>query len=369
MKELSIFELVFLIVVALYILQQIFFLIGFFWKHRKLQQKDDYPSFTVIVAARNEENNILKCLNSLNKLNYPENKLEIIVVDDYSTDATNKLVSEFIKDKNNFKLIKPSKKLAKLSGKANAIANAIEVAKGEIIATTDADCEVQPDWINTLASYYVADVGIVCGFTLQKSKSIFTGIQNLDWVYLLTVAAGAMNLRVPLSCIGNNMSYRSKAYNLIGGYEKLKFSVTEDFALMHKIFDTTEYNLVYINDYNAVNYSEPCKNWKELIRQKHRWGRGGLDSKFIGFLVMAWGFLSHLFFFLQIILGSIFSLKLTLIKIISDFIFITIPAIKLKTLKDLKYFFFFELYFILYVLLLPFLVLTNKKVIWKDRVY
>ena len=66
---------------------------------------DDLPSATVIVAARNEEENILRCLISLDNIVYDDKKLEIILVDDKSTDNTGQIIDEFILNKPKFKKI------------------------------------------------------------------------------------------------------------------------------------------------------------------------------------------------------------------------------------------------------------------------
>ncbi len=158
------FEIIFLIVLSGYFLQSVIFVIGVSRKFPKIKE-EDFPSATVIVAARNEADNIQRCINSLDKLIYPEGKLEIILVDDKSTDDTGKIIDEFISGKNKFKKIVTQKEIGKLIGKMNALANAIDIAKGEIILTTDADCEVHPKWAYTIASYYQKDVAIVNGFT------------------------------------------------------------------------------------------------------------------------------------------------------------------------------------------------------------
>ena len=146
------FELIFAITVFLYFIQIALFLIGANKRYDKIQSEDDLPTASVIVAARNEENNILACIESLDKLDYPEGKLEIILVDDFSEDGTKKIIDEFIADKPKFRLIQPSLKLTEKVGKANALANGIRASKGEIILTTDADCAVSPTWAKTLAS-------------------------------------------------------------------------------------------------------------------------------------------------------------------------------------------------------------------------
>lgn len=367
MEQLSVFNLVFIIVVSLYVLQQIIFLIGF---NKKLKIKDNYEPFvSIIVAARNEEKNIGQCLESIAKIDYPKEKLEVIVVDDFSTDKTGKIIDEFTSKYSHFKKVIPVEKVISKPGKTNAIVNGIRNSRGEIIFTTDADCVVKPAWIKTQLKYFTDNVGVVTGFTFQKSYSQFTGMQNLDWVYLLTVAAGTINLGLPLSCIGNNMAYRRDAYDWVGGYENIKFSITEDFALLHKIHKHTQYDIVYPVEYDAVNLSEPCPDFKSLYRQKHRWGKGGLDSPLIGFLIMFWGWMSHFLIVTQFFLGDLTSFTITSIKFLSDIIFLSVPLKKFKMLNQLKYFAAFEIYFIIYVLILPFVVFFDKKVIWKEREY
>lgn len=367
MEALSIFEIIFLITISFYVIQQIVFLIGF---KKKLAINSEYePKVTVIVSARNEEKNIKQCLDSLTRIDYPKEKLEIIVVDDYSTDKTGKIIDDFVSKYSNIKKIIPADKIISKPGKTNALVNGIRNSTGEIIFTTDADCVVNPYWIKTQIKYFADNVGMVTGFTFQKAYSQFTGMQNLDWVYLLTVAAGAINLGFPLSCIGNNMAYRRSAYEQVGGYENINFSVTEDFALLHKINRYAHYDVVFPAEINGLNISEPCKNLRELFHQKHRWGVGGLDAPFIGFVVMFWGWLSHLIILLQIFFGSLFTLLLTLVKLLSDLIFLYVPLKKFKMIDQLRYFFSFEIYFILYVLILPFVVFLNRKVIWKEREY
>ena len=150
------FEILFLIIVAAYFIQASILSIGSKKKFSKICD-ERLEKATVIVAARNEEKNIKDCLESLSKLEYPDGKLECIIVDDYSIDDTENIIKEFIKDKTQFKLIKPEQDFGETVGKARAIANAIEIAEGEIILTTDADCTVSPTWAKTISSYFQDD--------------------------------------------------------------------------------------------------------------------------------------------------------------------------------------------------------------------
>ncbi|MDZ7765453.1 MAG: glycosyltransferase [Melioribacteraceae bacterium] len=247
-----------------------------------------------MVAARNEEDNIIDCLESLSSLEYPEEKIEIIIIDDNSTDKTNQLISEFIADKEEFILIKPEKEIGSLKGKTNALANAIKIASGRVIMTTDADCTVSPTWAIELASYYKDDVAMVCGYTDQVSDTNFGGMQSVDFIYLLMIAGGVMNFGKPLSCIGNNMSFRKSVYREVGGYEALPFSVTEDFNLLMAMHRLKKYKIIYPLSPKGMVTSKPCDSLRLLLKQKKRWGVGGLKSDIVGYSVMATGFVTHL---------------------------------------------------------------------------
>lgn len=360
------FEIFFLISVSLYFVEIIIFIIGLSKKHPKLSA-EELPVVSVVVAARNEEDNILDCMESLAALDYPNDKIEIIIVNDHSTDRTGDIINEFIKDKPVFRQMVPQKAIGTLKGKTNALANAIKTSRGEIIFTTDADCVVSPTWVRTVASYYKKDVGFVGGFTTQLDNTTFEGMQAIDFIYLLSVAAGTINLNKPLSCIGNNMSYRKSAYDEIGGYESLPFSVTEDFNLLMAIHELKKFKIIYPLDEGGLVTSKPCPDWKTLFWQKKRWGVGGTESDLIGYLVMLWGFLSNAAILLTPLFFSTTALYLCLFKMMVDYFFVYPVFKKLKLRLKLFHFIAFEIYFIIYVLLLPFIVLPNRKVKWKGR--
>ncbi len=362
------FDLIFLFIMIGYTAQLVIFIIGAKKKYPKISY-DKLPTATIIVAARNEENNILRTLQSLDKLEYPEGKLQIMIVDDQSTDSTGKIIDEFISGKKRFLKITTEEHHTKLIGKMRALAYAVKQATGEIILTTDADCEVKPQWAKTICSHYLDDVAIVAGVTTQTSEKWFYGMQAIDFVYLLTAGAGTTNLNVPISCIGNNMSYRKSAYDEVGGYEKLPHSVTEDFTLMNAIYKLRKYKIIFPIERESLVTSVPCKDLKSLIRQKKRWGVGGLGVPFRGFVIMFWGFMANLLVLLTPFFFTSTWLNLVVFKVALDFFFLYPVHIKLGIVKNLKYFFHFEVYYLLYVILLPFIVLPNKKVIWKGREY
>jgi cellulose synthase/poly-beta-1,6-N-acetylglucosamine synthase-like glycosyltransferase len=360
------FETLFLIIVAAYFIQASILSIGAKKKFPKIRDHE-LPFATVIVAARNEENNIGNCIESLDKLEYSEGKLEIIIVDDDSTDSTANIVKSFIADKPKFKLIKPNKNFGDTAGKARAIANAIEIANGEIILTTDADCIVSPTWVKTIASYFQEDVAMVCGYTNQKWNKLFEGVQDIDFIYLLTVGAGAINLGKPLSAIGNNMSYRKSVYNEVGGYANIPFSVTEDFQLLMAINKIKDKKIIYPVDAGSLVTSEPCPNLKTLYRQKKRWAVGGLKSRLDNLLIISSGFWVALFSILLPFYYSPNSLYLLIFKVFTDLFMVFFIYKNLNLKFSFRNFIGFQIYSTIYFVVVAISVLFNRRVIWKDR--
>ena len=351
-----------------YFFQSFIFILGARKKFPRLPD-EKLPTATIIVAARNEEEKILRTLQSLDKLEYPDGKLQILIVDDQSTDNTGKIIDQYISGKIRFKKITTAEHHTKLIGKMRALAYAIKEATGEIILTTDADCEVKPGWAKTICSHYFDDVALVTGITTQTAANWFHGMQAIDFVYLLTAGAGTTNLKIPISCIGNNMSYRKSAYDEVGGYEKLPHSVTEDFTLMNAIYNLKKYKVIFPVLEESLVTSIPCRSLKSLFRQKKRWGVGGLGVPFRGFVIMFWGFTANLLVLLTPFFFSPTWLTLVIFKIVLDFFLLYPVHLNLGIEKNLKYYFHFQIYYIIYVILLPFIVLPNKKVIWKDREY
>ena len=138
---------------------------------------------SVVVAARDEEKHIGKCIKALVNQSYPENLYEIIIVDDRSTDMTAEIVRELSQQNSLIKLIQIKEKSKDIAPKKHALETGIKAAKGEIILTTDADCEPTPEWIKIMVSYFETDVGLVAGFSpteLSKKPTIFSKLFTLD---------------------------------------------------------------------------------------------------------------------------------------------------------------------------------------------
>lgn len=329
------------------------------------------PTVSLIIAARNEEQNIGECLESIANLSYPKALLEVLIVDDRSTDRTQSIVDEFARQYSYMKLLVSDPEEGHLRGKTNAVAKGIETSSGEILLFTDADCTVRSDWVEQTVKYYdEPNIGIVAGFTSLRSKSWFESIQALDWFLLFSVAAGAIRLHFPVTAIGNNLSIRRKAYDAVGGYRQIPFSVTEDYALFHAITSETTFKAKFPLDHMTLVESNPCRSWGELYRQKMRWFTGGrnMDLNSMPIFVIAYA-LNLLLVGITFWHGPQDILFPLTLKITADLVLI-IPSLSCFNKRKLIWYFLqYQIYYISYVILFPLLLLFGTRVIWKDRLF
>jgi cellulose synthase/poly-beta-1,6-N-acetylglucosamine synthase-like glycosyltransferase len=328
---------------------------------------EETPRVSVIVAARNEEETIESCIISLIHNDYPDHLKEIVLINDSSTDGTADIMNRYAQNYDN--IIYVYAETGSLRGKANALAEGIKKSTGQIYLFTDADCVVPTRWIRKQVSYFSQDTGVVGGFTRLRAGTWFAGMQALDWFFLYTVAAAFTGFNRPVTAVGNNLCVRKEAYNDTGGYEKLPFSVTEDYILVHAIKKTGGWTVRFPLDPETLVVSKPCHDIKSLYRQKHRWATGGGDVEPAAFFFFAPVFLFYTLIVLFPLAGIVPAFTALMIKTGVDCILLYKPLKTLKALDLYKFIFHFELLHIAYVLLLPFQILFGKKVIWKERSY
>lgn len=354
---------------ALYTIQILLFAIGV----RNATYSSDpssRPTVSIIIAARNEEKNLRACLESISQLTYPTERLEVVVVNDRSTDGTEEIIGEFARRCSFIKLLNATEDVSgRLHGKTNAITQGIEHSNGEILLFTDADCVVQRSWVEETVKYYdQPSVGLVAGFTALRSRTMFEALQALDWFVLFSIAAGTIRLRFPVTAVGNNLSVLRAAYDAVGGYRSIPFSVTEDYALFHAVTKKTNYDVRFPLDPRTLVFSLPCETWRELFNQKKRWFTGGAGMDWKRIAMFALGFTFKALLGLTLAAGQFAAfLAAFALKSATDAMVVA-PALKaFKARRLFLYLLPFELYYTAYVLLFPPLVLFNRDVRWKDR--
>ncbi len=326
------------------------------------------PFVTVLIPARDEEGTIRACLESVRDQTYPRDRYEVILIDDHSSDGTAGIAREMAPSFPHLRIIVPQES-SHLTGRSNALAQGIDVAKGDLFLMTDADCVVPSTWVEGTTSRFTEGVGVVGGLTVQRSSGWLEGMQSLDWSFLLGIAASTVGLRLPLSIIGNNFSIHRQAYDAVGGFRSIKNSVTEDFQLFKAVVNTGSWEYRFMVDPATTNVTRPCPTIKDVIEQKHRWGRGGLDLNWLGYTLVVVAFLMHASLVVAAVTnGEAFWLWWGL-KIWGDLTFVGLVLGRIGRLADLRFVPWFEIYYALYVLLMPVRVLFVRDVVWKGRAY
>ncbi len=326
------------------------------------------PHVSVVIAARNEQGNIGDCMASMASQTYPSALYEVICVDDDSDDRTGEILRAFARDESmDLTVFSPDSSMKDLAGKPRAIDAGVAVATGSVVMMTDGDCIVPPTWIENTVRYFEEGADVVAGFTVVDGRTFFGRLQQLDWLHLQSIAAASLAFDSPVGVVGNNLAFRKSGYEAIGGYRSLPFSITEDFTLALALWRNGA-KVVYPCDSATRVTTKPCPDLPAVLRQKHRWGRGGMESTPHGYsiLVVALLMLCALLiapFVSPLAWGIVWGTKF-----LSDVLLLAPVSRRLGVASGLRAFVPFQFYFLAQALVVPVMV-VNPNVRWKGRVF
>ena len=291
---------IFLIFLAIFGAVYVFLISGYVYGWFRLQHYEppDNLSFqtkaSVIIPARNEEDNILNILSDLDNQIIDKSAYEILVVDDHSTDNTCHLVETFIQ-KNpglNISLIRLEQETIDTPYKKKAIRLAIEKSKGDLIITADADCRLSDKWLLTILSFYEQEKPkmIVGPVSFHNDNSFFEILQTIEFASLIAITGGAIKINKPIMCNGANLAYEKKAFFEAGGFGDDKFSSGDDVFLLLKIRKLFgKRSIRFIKNIHAVVFTQAQKTLKDFVHQRTRWASKNkgydLNILFVSFTV------------------------------------------------------------------------------------
>ncbi|MEM4133608.1 MAG: glycosyltransferase family 2 protein [Candidatus Micrarchaeia archaeon] len=239
-------------------------------KVRKRAKRTKYePTVSFIIPAYNEEETILDTIKSVLESDYPKDKIEIIVVNDGSTDRTAEVVKT-IKDKR-VKLINK-----KNSGKADSLNKGIEKAKGEIIVTLDADSYIEKDSLRKMISYFKDDVAAVTSAVKVKERENMTFLEKLQRLeYLFTIFNRRLFAMINGVYVtpGPFSAFRREIFDIVGGFDPNNIMEDQEIALR---IQAANYKIESCMD--AVVYTDVPKDFSSFMRQRERWHRGGFRN-------------------------------------------------------------------------------------------
>jgi len=255
--------------------------------------------FSIIVPFRNEAENLPVLLRSLTEINYPKTKFEILLVNDESEDNSVEIIKEFQEKHSEFSVKLLENNRVSNSPKKDAITKAINSANFEYILTTDADCQVPKNWLNTYSDYVLetankliaGPVALIPFLSKIKQKSKFKNFEALDVLSLQASTAGAFGIEKAFMCNGANLCYEKDTFFKVSGFSgNDKIASGDDVFLLQKFYQE-HYKIGFLKSQEAIVYTRPQNNLGDLVSQRIRWASKApayksLFAKFTGITVL-----------------------------------------------------------------------------------
>ncbi|HLT46861.1 MAG TPA: glycosyltransferase [Rubricoccaceae bacterium] len=369
--------------------------------------REPLPRVGVLVAARNEEARLGRCLDALLAQDYPPDHLTIYVADDHSTDGTAAVVRRYarrgaraepvlagevsvkggkgargregeerisLSPAPPLSLSPPVRYVAvpepvgHLVGKANAIHAAVEASDEDLLIVTDADCAPPPGWVRRHVAYFDdPELGLVCGHAEVAHRTTFEAVQALDWAFLLATCSVLVETGRPVTAMGNNMALRRAAYEAVGGYPALPFSVTEDYVLFRTVAERSGFRVRYPFDPGLRTTTLPLARWRDAYAQRRRWARGGLWAPAWVYGAYAVAHLAHLLPLAALFVAPWAGIAAVAAKAGADAALLWAALGHGGRRGLLRAFPLFEAYLFAYMATLPAVIALFPRISWKDR--
>ncbi len=339
------------------------------------KRKIPYEFVSIIIPFRNEEENIIANLKSIESQFYPTEKFEVVYVDDFSEDNSLELLKNNIK-KNNIRVLSVPDDFSKNAHKKRAVRYGIENAKGMIIVTTDADCVHHGEWLKSLMQSFDSVTGFISGpVEFETDDGLFSEFQKLEFAGLVLCGAGLIGSGHPTICNAANIAYRKKVFDEVGGFkDHMNLSSGDDELLMQKISKDSDYKVKFCIENKAIVKTSANKTLGDFYQQRKRWASKGLfysDKSLVLKLIFIYAF--YIGLVVQIILGLTFHhiflvslLSSLILKVIFEFRIIYKGKELLFNDLQLKYLFVAEIFQIPYIIFTG-LVGTFGNYLWKSR--
>lgn len=268
-------EIVLFLILAIYVVFILQLIFGFD-KVKSFERTDEQPktSFSIIVPFRNEEKNLPKLLKSISNLNYPKNLFEIILVDDFSKDNSERVYIKWRMENGLIETTLLENLRLSNSPKKDAISRAVPILKHEWIITTDADCKVNKNWLLALDNFIQKNSPeMVVGAVVYKTKNNwFHHFQQLDLLSLQGTTIGSFGIGKPFMCNGANFAYTKKFFNELSGFGGINNTASgDDVLLLQKALKSNSDKVHYLKNTETIVKTKPENDLFKLFMQRVRW--------------------------------------------------------------------------------------------------
>lgn len=336
------------------------------------------PSVSIIVAARNEEGNIVHLLSHLRGQDYPDDRVEIVIANDDSSDATGDIVQKISNDDSRVRHVFVDDTPPDWSPKKWALSRGVQESQGEIFFFTDADCTVGSQWIRTVVSCFGnPEVGIVAGPSpLEKTGTVWDRMLLWESIGQDALAAGGFTRGMPLTASGRNLAIRRSAFDSVNGYGGIhSFFSGDDDLMMHKVAHAGWKIEFCMNPAGEVT-SAPPPGFGAFLRQRLRFASKGKTYYRLPFVRGYFKVILPLIFLANLaVLSGMAAFLVTLksvwlfpwfLKVLGDGILVTKYAWVMGRRFDIIIFILDELWHSLYVVVLGILG-SFVPISWKGR--
>ncbi len=244
-------------------------------------------SVSIVIAVRNEETNLLKLLKCLVNQDYPASNFEVIIVDDHSEDETRKVIENFIllNSSINIRLLE-----AAGEGKKQALKQGIDVASGELIVTTDGDCEMGIQWLNKLVAFFQATKSpvIIAPVIYHKTDRLIENIFSLEFMSLVASGAGSTGIGMPFMANGANLAFSQEVFSSMKSKDGEQYASGDDVFLIHKVMKTKgSGHICFIRDPEAIVHTHAPGTVSDFLNQRIRWASKAKGYKSAWALIVA----------------------------------------------------------------------------------
>ena len=257
--------------VVVYALGIVWFLSGMRVREGRNREK---PLVSIVIAARDEALNIRACLERFWCQDYPDDRYEVIVVDDGSTDDTAALVREMGRE--GLTLLSAQEAYGRSGSKKAALSLGIQEARGEVILTTDADCLVAEGWVRGMVEHLDENTGMVVGFSQIGAPGQVQGgemgYQAVDFLCLMGCILGSVGRGHPMAASGQNLAYRKAVFQQVGGYSRVAHRASgDDVLLLQMVRHSTDWEIAFSASPDTHAIHPPMPTWRSLLQQRSRW--------------------------------------------------------------------------------------------------
>lgn len=334
---------------------------------------------TVIIPVRNEENYIIPCLESILDNDFPLELLQIIVINDHSTDQTVARIEAF--NHSTVKLLHLAEFIEAnetQSFKKKGIEIAISQASGDLILTTDGDCVVSPDWLPLMVSYYEKNRPkfIAAPVNFHQENSNFEKFQSIDFAGMIVLTGAGIHRKLMNMCNGANLAYEKKVFYEVNGFAGIDDKASgDDMMLMQKVARKYPNQIGFLKNKAATTFTFAKPDWKSFYQQRIRWASKSTsydEWQVTLYLGLIWLFCLSIPItaFLSLFFGVQFlwyALAQFLIKNIVDYFYLRMSCRFFEREDLMKTFWSASIYHLIYIILIGALGNLVKKYEWKGR--